>query len=102
MLYDIGHGHGLAGAGHAQQRLEPVAALEASTQLIDCFGLIASGLKGSLEIETRARHSGESSGFGICSGITDHAWPLLLRCDPLASGYFVDAFNSSRRLDDLF
>ena len=41
---DIGHGEGLARAGDAEERLIPIAGVEAVYQLINGLGLIAGGL----------------------------------------------------------
>ena len=65
---DVGHRHRLAGAGHAEQRLEAVAALEPCRQLGDRLGLIARGLERSLEVEFARAMVGQSNAIGVCSG----------------------------------
>jgi hypothetical protein len=42
----VGHGVGLAGAGHAQQRLEKQAVVDAFAQLVDGRRLVARRRKG--------------------------------------------------------
>lgn len=49
---DVRHGKGLAGAGHAQQRLLLIAPFEPLHQLSDGLGLIASGVVGRGKLES--------------------------------------------------
>ena len=48
---DVGHGEGLAGAGHAEQDLVPVAALDPGRQFLDGLGLVTAGGVGCIQVE---------------------------------------------------
>jgi len=50
-LDHVGDGERLAGAGHAEQRLEAVAALNAAHERVDRLGLVARGLEAGNELE---------------------------------------------------
>ena len=56
-LDDIGHGKGFAAAGHALQRLHPVAGLDALYQGVNGLRLVAGGLKGRYQMKTILTHS---------------------------------------------
>ena len=56
-LDDIGHGKGFAAAGHALQRLHPVAGLDALYQGVNGLRLVAGGLKRRYQTKTILTHS---------------------------------------------
>ena len=57
LLDDIGHGKGFAAAGHALQRLHPVAGLDALYQGVNGLRLVAGGLKRRYQMKTILTHS---------------------------------------------
>jgi hypothetical protein len=66
---DVRHRVGLAGAGHAQQRLERQAVLDAFDELRDRFGLIAGGREELVEAEGTV---GEGNEHVESACLTDH------------------------------
>jgi hypothetical protein len=68
VLDDVCHRHRLAGAGDAEEGLEPIAALETRGQLGDGLWLITRRLERRLKMKLGARHgSNIMLRVGVCS-----------------------------------
>jgi hypothetical protein len=77
LLDDIGHRHRLARPGDAEEGLEPIAALDATRQFGDSLRLIASWLKGSLKVESGAKHPEIYQPRRFLFGLTERSYASL-------------------------
>ncbi len=92
LLDDVGHGEGLAGAGHAHEHLVLGAGLEPVDQGFDGLRLVPGGLEGSDELE----HAGGWGGTGDQGPDKSPATASRGRCSILSLRRHVDHRGPAR------